>query len=359
MVATTVRRARPGDVRAVAALLGDLATDSEPRELVRSALWHVLHPGRTVLVAEDANDRVVGTVTGHRSLVLGHRRTGFTLDTLVVAADHRGRGIGGELLTAVRERAAASDHSLVWLITRVDRPDLHDFYERHGFVPNGVRFFAPLASPPRPGLLRRAARSASLRLLRRAGRGLPRPGRDGRTNGVHDVTWWDAPTSRRFLQATSSSPSWRLWVMGLGTGATSRQLVGLCWGDLGEGVVDLGRRSVALDATTARTVTSWDRGPDREPLVAAPDGSPLQVGDLAQRFRRDAAAAGLDATDVSVLRHTHAALLLRAGVTPATVAARLGHANATITLLAYGGAVGDPDLAATAAWARVVDGDAT
>lgn len=46
------------------------------------------------------------------------------------------------------------------------------------------------------------------------------------------------------------------------------------------------------------------------------------------------------------LRHTHATLLLRAGVPPHVVAARLGHADASITLRVYAHVLGDQALTA-------------
>lgn len=46
------------------------------------------------------------------------------------------------------------------------------------------------------------------------------------------------------------------------------------------------------------------------------------------------------------LRHTLATLLLQAGVTVAAVSARLGHANAAVTLGIYSHATGDAEAAA-------------
>ena len=58
------------------------------------------------------------------------------------------------------------------------------------------------------------------------------------------------------------------------------------------------------------------------------------------------------------LRHTHATLLLAAGVNPKLVSDRLGHSSVAFTLDTYAHAIPGQQAEAAAALARMVDGTA-
>ena len=64
------------------------------------------------------------------------------------------------------------------------------------------------------------------------------------------------------------------------------------------------------------------------------DGTPLKPNSVTQAFRRIARRLGLNVR-LHDLRHTHASVLLLAGVHPKAVQERLGHANIQITLDTY------------------------
>ena len=66
-----------------------------------------------------------------------------------------------------------------------------------------------------------------------------------------------------------------------------------------------------------------------------PDGSPINPNAITLAFRRIIKRAGLRDIRIHDLRHTHATLMLRAGVHPKVVSERLGHANIGITLDIY------------------------
>ncbi len=65
------------------------------------------------------------------------------------------------------------------------------------------------------------------------------------------------------------------------------------------------------------------------------DGSPINPNAITLAFRRIIKRAGLRDIRVHDLRHTHATLMLKAGVHPKVVSERLGHANIAITLDTY------------------------
>jgi integrase len=66
-----------------------------------------------------------------------------------------------------------------------------------------------------------------------------------------------------------------------------------------------------------------------------PDGRPLDPDVVTKAFHRIAGKAGLKNIMLHDLRHTHATLMLKAGVHPKVVSERLGHANIGITLDTY------------------------
>ncbi len=89
---------------------------------------------------------------------------------------------------------------------------------------------------------------------------------------------------------------------------------------------------------------------DNELVFCRPDGryySPDRVGARVVELMRK---AGLNGVSLHSLRHTHASELLSSGVPIATVAKRLGHANANVTLSIYAHALEADELAAAKIW---------
>ena len=78
---------------------------------------------------------LVAVVAGHLVGVvtedLGQDTT--ELRVRAVAEQHQGRGLGGRLLDAAADRAAARGSSLLWLVTTNDNLDALRLYQRHGF----------------------------------------------------------------------------------------------------------------------------------------------------------------------------------------------------------------------------------
>jgi len=65
------------------------------------------------------------------------------------------------------------------------------------------------------------------------------------------------------------------------------------------------------------------------------DGSPLNPNHVTRTFGRIISESGLPHLRLHDLRHTHATLMLKAGIHPKIVSERLGHANINITLDTY------------------------
>ncbi len=85
------------------------------------------------------------------------------------------------------------------------------------------------------------------------------------------------------------------------------------------------------------------------PASAVDPAAPRRHGPISKAFAARAGKIGLAGLRFHDLRHTHATLLLQAGVPVAAVSARLGHANAAVTLGIYSHATTDAEAAAATA----------
>ena len=74
---------------------------------------------------------------------------------------------------------------------------------------------------------------------------------------------------------------------------------------------------------------------DSDLVFCHPDGRPLDPGVVSHTFAKVLKKAGLPHIRFHDLRHTHATLLLKAGIHPKIVSERLGHANIGITRDTY------------------------
>ncbi len=197
-----------------------------------------------------------------------------------------------------------------------------------------------------------------------------RPRRDPSAVEVDDgLQVWTAAEAARFLALVDDHP-WRLlWHLALGTGARRGELLGLRWQDVDlDGAQVTVRRSLSvvdgvarlLGTKTSRTrtlsvgpsvVAALERGrveqrrareragddwDDRWGLVVTgPRGGHLDPLDVTRGFRRLVRRLDVPVIRLHDLRHTHASLLLQAGVSAKVVSERLGHTTISMTLDIY------------------------
>jgi len=90
-----------------------------------------------------------------------------------------------------------------------------------------------------------------------------------------------------------------------------------------------------------------------------PDGSPINPNAVTLAFRRIIKRAGLKNIRIHDLRHTHATLMLKAGIHPKVVSERLGHANIGITLDIYSHVLPGLQEAAAEKFDRIFEVDET
>jgi integrase len=110
-----------------------------------------------------------------------------------------------------------------------------------------------------------------------------------------------------------------------------------------------GRRTISLPATTVaelrghwraqqeqRLALGIGRAPENSPVLATFDGEQQSPSSVSNAWPVTMAAIGMMGVKLHSLRHTHASMLIAAGVDILTISRRLGHSSPTITLGVYG-----------------------
>ena len=184
-----------------------------------------------------------------------------------------------------------------------------------------------------------------------------------------EMLTWSQDELRRFLAAVEDERDYPLWRLAAQTGMRRGEVLGLRWRDVdlpgarlsvrqqlvragselvpGPPKTAAGRRLIALDPGTVRALrarrAAWlaEHGAripanhDVDLVFCRPDGQPDDPDVVSQRFQSAIGRAKVPRIRLHDLRHTHATLLLQAGVHPKVVQERLGHASITITLDRY------------------------
>jgi integrase len=195
----------------------------------------------------------------------------------------------------------------------------------------------------------------------------------------------------RLLEAMSDSPYYVFYSTLLYTGLRRGELLALKWRNvdldlaclrveetgykLGKGEYVIkeaktphSRRSVALSPSLALLLRRHRS--DQEELLASlgarlseeafvfarPDGKPLDPSHVTRTFAKLVRQAGLPHIRLHDLRHTHATLMLAAGIHPKIVSERLGHASIGITLDTYSHVLPGLQEAAAERFDRMLEG---
>ncbi len=178
---------------------------------------------------------------------------------------------------------------------------------------------------------------------------------------------WTAPELQAFLRAAAGHRLFpALWLAAM-TGMRRSELLGLRWSDLdlkrsrlsvNRGLVAVGyelhesrgktknsRRCIDLDSTTIQVLEAWHALQSAEAtatgtdqlgwMFTTADGQPVHPHALSQAFERIARRAGIKVIRFHDIRHTHATLLIAAGVPIKVVSERLGHASPAFTIETY------------------------
>ncbi len=110
-----------------------------PLEEVDERLQRLMEANEAVLVAA-GGDRLLGFVSIHVTPVLHRAASVGRLTALVVAPDHRRRGIGRTLVEAAEVLLIARGCEMIEITSNLKLTEAHEFYERLGYARTSYRF---------------------------------------------------------------------------------------------------------------------------------------------------------------------------------------------------------------------------
>jgi len=202
-----------------------------------------------------------------------------------------------------------------------------------------------------------------------------------------EIQAWSADELASFLESVADDRLFAAWHLAAHTGLRRGELLGLRWRDIDfDRAVLSVRRAIVLDYTTpivstpknheARVVDldaetidvlqrhkqrqaeekfAWGEGYASSGLVfRREDGNLINPDHLSQQFERLVRRSGIRRIKFHGLRHTHATLMLKAGVPVKVVSERLGHADPAFTLRVYQHVLSGMQAEAAALFAGVV-----
>lgn len=182
-----------------------------------------------------------------------------------------------------------------------------------------------------------------------------------------EIRAWEAVQLATFLDAIRDHRLHAAFHLSSHTGMRRGEVLGLRWGDIDvdnarlsvrQALISVayeaqisdvktgaGRRVIDLDPGTLGVLLEWrkrraeERGRRKtgadEIVFTKEDSSWIHPDLFSQSFDRAVAKLDLPRISLHDLRHTHATLLLRAGVPVKVVSERLGHANVAFTMSVY------------------------
>jgi integrase len=185
----------------------------------------------------------------------------------------------------------------------------------------------------------------------------------------HETKVWTAEQLRAFLDMIAAHRLYAAFHVTSHTGMRRGEILGLRWSDVDldaarisvrQAVISVayelqlsdvktgsGRRNIDLDRDTVGVLRQWKKRQTEERLAhgsayvdhglafSKPVGEPIHPDIFSQTFDRVVARSRLPVITLHDLRHTHATLLLKAGVPVKVVSERLGHANPAFTMSVY------------------------
>lgn len=181
----------------------------------------------------------------------------------------------------------------------------------------------------------------------------PTVGVDKPRKGRREMEVLTSEQVNKLLDAARSRSNYPLYLAAVTTGLREGELLGLRWQDL-----DLDRKTITITGTLSRD-GEWIGSPktkssartipipteladelremprSSELVFTTSTGQPINHANLHRQFKSLLKKAKLPNIRFHDLRHTHATLLLQAGVHPKIVQERLGHSSISMTMDIY------------------------
>lgn len=137
-----IREARPEDAARIEALYRILLPDLKNIYVSTQRLSQIADNPDSLLFVYEVDGEVAGTAHLHLCMdALSGDRPFGVIERVVIAPEHRGKGIGASILQFAEEAASARGALKVMLSSNNTRKDAHRFYERLGYDGEGSKLF--------------------------------------------------------------------------------------------------------------------------------------------------------------------------------------------------------------------------
>lgn len=193
-----------------------------------------------------------------------------------------------------------------------------------------------------------------------------------------EIRAWNAEQLAQFLRLVRDHSLFVAFWVSANTGMRRSELLGLRWGDLdldthrlsvNRSLVSVGyklhesrgktrtaRRCIDLDPRTVALLKATRRcSIDDDYVFSHSDGTPIHPQVFSDAFKKQVTRSGLPRIRLHDLRHTHATLLLKAGVPIKVVSERLGHSSPAFTMATYQHVLPGMQAEAARTFAAIID----
>src|SRR5690242_7849797 len=130
----SLRRAKPDDAPAIAALLVELGYPDNEVAAVGQRLARWAREAASAVLGAQGDGRVVGTVAVTAIPFLEREGHWGRIVALVVSAEYRGRGVGRQLVAAAETAAGDLGCVRMEVTSSRRRTESHPFYRRLGYA---------------------------------------------------------------------------------------------------------------------------------------------------------------------------------------------------------------------------------
>ena len=137
----TIRLAVELDAAAVKGLLEELENREFDQAVFDRIYGEYLHTPLTLMqVAIHGEDEIVGFISCKGQSLLHHEGLVFEIQELIVTAAHQGKGVGRELVAALKPELALLGAKSLEVTSNKRRKEAHAFYQSVGFANSHEKF---------------------------------------------------------------------------------------------------------------------------------------------------------------------------------------------------------------------------
>lgn len=131
----TIRKAEQSDASSVKRLLEELENREFDQGIFDRIYAEYLHTPLTLMqVAVHGEDEIVGFISCKGQSLLHHEGLVFEIQELIVNASHQRRGVGRQLIAALKPELAQLGAKSLEVTSNKRRKEAHAFYQSVGFA---------------------------------------------------------------------------------------------------------------------------------------------------------------------------------------------------------------------------------